>query len=112
MFHILQMKQDETKKAPKTQSTLSVALQKNTILVYSRTGNDNLSNYYGRLYLQLSDSLEFGKRQKLAATVYNKYNLEQKKEQKLKDEKGKHRSILTLADRKVSSLNTKCRPAT
>jgi hypothetical protein len=47
--------------------------------------------------MQLSDSLDFGRRQELAATVNNeyKYHLDQKKEQELKDEKEKYRSMLT-----------------
>ena len=53
---------------------------------------------YAEAYLQLSDSLDFGKRQELAATVNNqfKYHLDQKKEQKLKDEKERYKTILLL----------------
>ena len=53
---------------------------------------------YAEAYLQLSDSLDFGKRQELAATVNNqfKYHLDQKKEQKLKDEKERYKSTLLI----------------
>ena len=46
----------------------------------------------------LSDSLNFGKRQELAATVNNEfqYHLDQKKEQKLKDEKERYKNTLLI----------------
>ena len=53
---------------------------------------------YAEAYLQLSDSLDFGKRQELAATVNNqyKYHLDQKEEQRLKDERERYKTILLL----------------
>ena len=66
--------------------------------VYSRMGDVNNANYYAGIYMQLSDSLDFGKRQELAATVNNEfqYHLDQKKEQTLKDEKDRYKSTLTI----------------
>ena len=53
---------------------------------------------YAEAYLQLSDSLDFGKRQELAATVNNqfKYHLDQKKEQYLRDEKERYKNTLII----------------
>lgn len=53
---------------------------------------------YADIYMHLSSSLDFGKRQKLAATVNNQYqyHLDQKKEQKLKDEKEKYKNTLLI----------------
>lgn len=54
--------------------------------IYAKTGDIVNANRYARVYMQLSDSLDFGKRQELAATVNNahKYHLDEKKEQELK----------------------------
>ena len=66
--------------------------------IYNRAGNIKEANQYAGIYMQLSDSLDFGKRQKLAATVNNEfqYHLDQKKEQTLKDEKEKYKNTLTI----------------
>lgn len=66
--------------------------------VYNKTGNINEANRYAEIYMQLSDSLDFGKRQELAATVNNEfqYHLDQKKEQELKDEKERYKSTLAV----------------
>lgn len=66
--------------------------------IYSMTGDVNNSSHYAGIYMQLSDSLDFGKRQELAATVNNEfqYHLDQKKEQTLKDEKEKYKNTLTI----------------
>lgn len=66
-------------------------------------GDDQQSCEYADLYMQLSDSIDFGKRQILAANVNNeyKYHLDAKKEQKLKQDKERYRNsmfvILCLA---------------
>ena len=57
--------------------------------MYDAQGNQPKALHYTRIYMQLSDSLDFGKRQQLAATVGNEYqyHLDQKKEQQLRDAK-------------------------
>ena len=57
--------------------------------IYDAQGNQPKALHYARIYMQLSDSLDFGKRQQLAATVGNEYqyHLDQKKEQQLRDAK-------------------------
>lgn len=64
--------------------------------IYRKMGDVNNTNKYADIYMQLSDSLDFGKRQELAATVNNEYqyHLDQKKEQDLKKEKEKYKSTL------------------
>ena len=64
--------------------------------IYDRMGDMKNANYYAGVYMQISDSLDFGKRQELAATVNNEfqYHLDQKKEQTLKDEKEKYKNTL------------------
>lgn len=66
--------------------------------IYSKMGDVNHASYYAGIYMQLSDSLDFGKRQELAAKVNNEfqYHLDQKKEQTLKDEKERYKSTLTI----------------
>lgn len=66
--------------------------------IHNKMGDTNNSSHYARIYMQLSDSLDFGKRQELAATVNNEfqYHLDQKKEQTLKDEKEKYKNTLTI----------------
>lgn len=39
--------------------------------IYTKSGDIVNANRYARVYMQLSDSLDFGKRQELAATVNN-----------------------------------------
>lgn len=64
--------------------------------IYTKQGNFVESSRYADIYMELSDSLDFGKRQELAATVNNeyKYHLDLKKEQTLKNEKQKYKIIL------------------
>ena len=66
--------------------------------IYERMGDVKNSSHYAKIYMQLSDSLDFGKRQELAATVNNEfqYHLDQKKEQTLKDEKEKYKNTLAI----------------
>jgi len=66
--------------------------------IYSNAGDVNNADYYARVYMQLSDSLDFGKRQELAATVNNEYqyHFDQKKEQTLKDEKNRYKNTLAI----------------
>lgn len=63
-----------------------------------KTGNREEAGRYADIYMQLSDSLDFGKRQELAATVNNEYqyHLDQKKEQTLKDERERYKNTLTI----------------
>ncbi len=66
--------------------------------IYKRAEKIKEANQYAGIYMQLSDSLDFGKRQELAATVNNEfqYHLDQKKEQTLKDENEKYKNTLTI----------------
>ena len=66
--------------------------------IYNKIGDVNHANYYAGVYMQLSDSLDFGTRQELAATVNNEYqyHYDQKKEQALKDEKLRYRNTLVV----------------
>jgi outer membrane murein-binding lipoprotein Lpp len=66
--------------------------------ICKKTGNREGAGLYADIYMQLSDSLDFGKRQELAATVNNEYqyHLDQKKEQRLKDEKEKYKNTLFM----------------
>lgn len=66
--------------------------------LYNRNGDTKNASHYAGIYMQLSDSLDFGKRQELASTVNNEfqYHLDQKKEQSLKDEREKYRNTLIM----------------
>ena len=66
--------------------------------ICKKTGNREDAGKYADIYMQLSDSLDFGKRQELAATVNNEYqyHLDQKKEQTLKDERERYKNTLTI----------------
>lgn len=66
--------------------------------MYNRAGDMQGASRYAEVYMQLSDSLDFGKRQELAATVNNayKYHLDQRREQSLKDERERYRNILVI----------------
>ena len=67
--------------------------------MYSRIGDTENARQYAEIYMWLSDSLDFGKRQELAATVNNiyQYHLDQKKEQDLKTEKEHYKSLSIIA---------------
>lgn len=67
--------------------------------IYLESGDVVNANKYADIYMQLSDSLDFGIRQELAATVNNahKYHLDEKKEQELKAGKEKYRLYLLIA---------------
>lgn len=62
-------------------------------------GDIRMAERYAADFMQLSDSLDFGNRQELAATVNNayQYHLDQKKEQDLKEEKERYKSISVIA---------------
>ena len=66
--------------------------------ICKKSGNREEAGKYADIYMQLSDSLDFGKRQELAATVNNEYqyHLDQKKEQTLKDERERYKNTLTI----------------
>ena len=66
--------------------------------VYNNAGEIDSACHYATIYLQLSDSLDFGKRQELAASVNNayKYHLDKKEEEDLKDKKEKYRNTLII----------------
>lgn len=69
-------------------------------LFHIYTGLHDVANahQYACIYMRLSDSLDFGKRQELASTVNNayKYHMDEKKEQSLKDAKERYRLILII----------------
>ena len=67
--------------------------------IYNSAGDTENAKRYAEAYMQLSDSLDFGKRQELAATVNNayQYHLDQKKEQDLKQEKEQYKNISIIA---------------
>ena len=71
---------------------------KHLFQIYVESGDETNALKYAKVYMELSDSLDFGKRQELAATVNNqyKYHLDQKKEQQLKDEKERYRQTLII----------------
>ena len=64
---------------------------KSLFRLYDRMGDKENTNRYAKTYMALSDSMDFGTRQELAATVTNayKYHLDQNREQQLKDERTK-----------------------
>lgn len=64
--------------------------------LYDEMGDINQAYRYANIYMQLSDSLDFGKRQELAATVNNayKYHLDEKRERALMEERERYRVIL------------------
>ena len=76
--------------------------------LYSRKGDTENAIHYAGIYLQFSDSIDFGKRQELAATVNNayQYHLDQKKEQKLKDEKERYWNMLLFVS--LTALLSAC----
>lgn len=73
--------------------------------MYSQVGDGENARRYAEVYMQLSDSLDFGKRQELAATVNNiyQYHLDQKKERELK-EKSEHYKSITIISFLAASL--------
>lgn len=66
--------------------------------MYSNAGDAEKARAYAASYMVYSDSLDFGKRQELAATVNNayQYHLDQKREQDLKEEKERYKSISVI----------------
>ena len=67
--------------------------------MYNDVGDIRMAEQYAADFMLLSDSLDFGNRQELAATVNNayQYHLDQKKEQDLKEEKERYKSISVIA---------------
>ena len=67
--------------------------------MYNDAGDIRMAEQYAADFMLLSDSLDFGNRQELAATVNNayQYHLDQKKEQDLKEEKERYKSISVIA---------------
>ena len=66
--------------------------------VYHAMGDVQQTAKYAEMFIQMNDSVDYGMRQELAATVNNqyKYHLDQKKEQGLKDEKERYKTILIV----------------
>ena len=67
--------------------------------MYNNAGDKENAKRYADSFMRLSDSLDFGKRQELAATVNNayQYHLDQKREQDLKEEKERYKSLSVIA---------------
>lgn len=67
--------------------------------MYNKAGDHEKARQYAAAYMELSDSLDFGKRQEMAASVNNayQYHLDQKKEQDLKDEKERYKNTTIIA---------------
>ena len=69
--------------------------------IYSKNGNIKEANYYAQKFVQVSDTLNLGKRQELAATANNlyQYHRDQKREKEISErgEKYKNRALGTLA---------------
>ena len=66
--------------------------------IYICMGDTRQAAQYAEMYIQLSDSVDYGMRQELAATVNNKYKyyLDQKEEQAMKAEKERYKTILVI----------------
>lgn len=66
--------------------------------LYNKSGKIAEANKYAEIFTLLSDTIDFGKRQELAATVNNgfQYHLDRKKEQELKDGKERYRNTLII----------------
>lgn len=71
-------------------------IAKQLYCMYAESGDVANAYKYAHTIIQLSDSLDFGKRQEQAATVNNmyRYHLDQKKEQSLREGKEKYRMAL------------------
>lgn len=67
-------------------------------LISRRSGDVQEACNYADLYMQLSDSIDFGKRQTLAANVNNqyKYHLDERKEQELKQDKERYKTSMFI----------------
>lgn len=66
--------------------------------IYRYIGNKDSALYYAGIYVNLSDTLDLGKRQLLAATVNNayQYHLDKKKEEKLNEENLFYQHLLLI----------------
>ena len=71
---------------------------KHLFTYYNELGDERNAARYAKAYMDMSSAMDFGKRQELAATVNNqyKYHLDQKEEQRLKDERERYKTILLL----------------
>lgn len=67
--------------------------------IYSNKKDINKALFYANKYIKLSDSLDLGKRQELAASVNNeyRYHQDQKKEQELQEQNSKYRKGVFLS---------------
>ena len=71
---------------------------KHLFTYYNELGDERNAARYAKAYMDMSSAMDFGRRQELAATVNNqyKYHLDQKEEQRLKDERERYKTILLL----------------
>lgn len=71
---------------------------KHLFKIYKEAGDKVKAAECAEIYMKMSSEIDFGKRQELAATVNNQYqyHLDQKKEQELKDEKERYKTMLIV----------------
>ena len=71
---------------------------RNLFRIYNEVGDARSACKYAEFNMLLSDSMDLGKRQELAATVNNQYqyHLDLKKEQNLRDEKERYKNTLII----------------
>ncbi|MBQ7463072.1 MAG: tetratricopeptide repeat protein [Bacteroidaceae bacterium] len=71
---------------------------KHLFTYYNELGDEHNAARFAKAYMDMSSAMDFGRRQELSATVNNqyKYRLDQKEEQRLKDERERYRRILLL----------------
>lgn len=69
---------------------------KHLFSLYHSLGDTGHAIQYADIYMSLSDSLDFGKRQLLAATVSNqyKYNLDKRREERIKEDRQRYLYVL------------------
>lgn len=79
-----------------TEISYSYECAKHLFSLYHSLGETSYAIQYADIYMSLSDSLDFGKRQLLAATVSNqyKYNLDKRREDRIKEDKQRYLYVL------------------
>lgn len=67
--------------------------------IYNKKGDIAEANKYADMYIQISDSIDLGKRQIMAATVNNEfqYHLDKNKEQRVMEENNRFRFLLLVS---------------
>lgn len=67
--------------------------------IYNKRGDNTEAAKYADLYIQISDSIDLGKRQELAATVNNEfqYHLDKNEERRIMEENDRFRFLLAIS---------------